>query len=117
MPYTGNDIKISQNVYVENDIEVDEQGNLSLVSLIYQADIDEPMESRTDFDTVIENLIDYYREDVVPGRNQIYSIASELERSADVLRRSLDENEEPFLYDYYSSDDDELEQDLSDYLE
>lgn len=119
MPYTGNDIKISQNVYVENDIEVDDQGNLSLVTFIYQDDLDDPLQSRTDFDSVIENLIDYYREDVVPGRNQIYSIASELERSAEALRRAADNADTDYMSSHYDLQyfDDDDEQDLRNLIE
>jgi hypothetical protein len=74
---------------IENDFEVDPDGNFHILTLIFVEDNDEPVEVRIRVEEVIENLLDFYR-DGTPENNagyqQLYSIANEFERHADRMR-------------------------------
>lgn len=88
MFYDQSKTTIHVTVSVENDIEVDHNGECQLVTLLFN-DFDETThETRVRLEDVIENLIDYYREssDKGSGAGQLYSIASEFERWALELR-------------------------------
>jgi len=74
-------------ILVENDLEVDNDGRFFVVSYIFPAEDDESVEIRVEFEQIIDNLIDFYREDQGPsGYNQLYLIAHELDRHAHSLR-------------------------------
>jgi len=75
---------------VENDLEVDANGNFYIVTLIFVEDREEPVEVRILFDQVMENLIDFYRDEPIQniGYQQMYSIANEFDRHTDKLRET-----------------------------
>jgi hypothetical protein len=79
---------LSLDISVENDLEVDAEGVLHIITFIFVEDSDEPTEIRLSFEEVIDNLIDFYRDDPVEkaGYQQLYSIANEFTRHADRLR-------------------------------
>lgn len=79
---------LNLDISVENDLEVDAEGVLHIVTFIFLEDSDEPTEIKLSFEDVIENLIDFYRDDPVEkaGYQQLYSIANEFSRHADRLR-------------------------------
>jgi len=77
------------DVSIENDLEVDPDGNFHILTLVFVEDNEEPSEVRIRVDEVIENLLDFYRDgasDNSTGYQQMYSIANEFERHADRLR-------------------------------
>ena len=72
---------------VENDLEVDNDGRFFVVSYIFPDESDESVEIRIEFEQIIDNLIDFYREDQgSAGYNQLYLIAHELDRHSHNLR-------------------------------
>lgn len=72
---------------LENDLEVDNDGQMFVVSYIFPDDSDESVEIRVEFEHIIDSLIDFYREDQgTGGYNQLYLIAHELERHSHSLR-------------------------------
>ena len=72
---------------VENDLEVDNDGRFFVVSYIFPDESDESIEIHIEFDQIIDNLIDFYREEQGPaGYGQLYLIAHELDRHAHTLR-------------------------------
>lgn len=79
---------LSLDISVENDLEVDAEGVLHTLTFIFVEDSDDPVEIRLSFEEMIENLIDFYRDDPLEkaGYRQLYSIANEFSRHADRLR-------------------------------
>jgi hypothetical protein len=79
---------INLDISVENDLEVDADGNFHLVTLLFVEDHDDPNEIRINFEEVVENVIDFYRDDPSSniGYGQMYSIANEFIRHATRLR-------------------------------
>lgn len=72
---------------LENDLEVDHDGRFYVVSYIFPDESDDSVEIRIEFEQIIDNLIDFYREDKGPSHyNQLYLIAHELDRHAHNLR-------------------------------
>lgn len=79
---------LSLDISLENDLEIDADGVLHIITFIFVDDSDEPTEVRLSFEEVIEGLIDFYRDDPIEqaGYQQLYSIANEFTRHADRLR-------------------------------
>jgi hypothetical protein len=79
---------LSLGVSVDNDLEVDDEGVLHIVTFIFVEDNEDATEIHLGFEEVVENLIDFYRGDPLEtaGYQQLYSIANELARQADRLR-------------------------------
>jgi len=99
------DIDLVVRAFVDNDIEIDDNGRCYIVSLIYTNDEDEPIEARVDLDGVIENLIEYYSD--LHGYQTLYTIAHELSRQAERLRdcASRFENSDDVVHDLFGIDD------------
>jgi len=79
---------LSLDISVENDLEVDAEGVLHTLTFIFVEESEDPVEIRLSFEEMIENLIDFYRDDPLEkaGYRQLYSIANEFSRHADRLR-------------------------------
>jgi meiotically up-regulated gene 157 (Mug157) protein len=73
---------------VENDLEVDNDGRFFVVSYIFPDESDDSVEIRVEFEQIIDNLIDFYREEQGQAGDygQLYLIAHELDRHAHTLR-------------------------------
>lgn len=103
--------EISLKISVENDLEVDAEGILHTLTFIFIEDNDTPVEVKLSFEDVIENLVDYYRDEPLEkaGYRQLYSIANEFERHADRLREVAgymeDRNISGHLFDGIDTDD------------
>ena len=78
------DVDLVVRAFVDNDIEIDDNGRCYIVNLIYTNDEDEPYEAKVDLDGVIENLIEYYND--LQGYQGLYAIAHEFSRQAERLR-------------------------------
>jgi hypothetical protein len=92
-------IGLSVSLTVENDLEVDNDGNFYLVTLFYQDENSEPCESRMLFEDVVDNLMEFYRdENLAYGIGQIYQIANGLERAVNRLRTTADMMEVSPIY-------------------
>ena len=90
---TGEDVILSIPVYVENDLEIDQDGNFNVQTFIFseEREDEDPKEIKTKFSTLIKNVIDHFQEDAtVDGTNTLYCIAHELSRQAEVLRSKGD---------------------------
>ncbi len=79
---------LSLDISVENDLEVDVQGVLNMLTFVFVEDNDDPAEVRLNFEDMIDNLIDFYRDEPMEkaGYQQLYTIANEFARHADRLR-------------------------------
>ena len=73
---------------IENDLEVDDNGTFYVVTYLFPEDDDHSIEVRIQFDHIIDNLIDFYREEYssTSSFGQLYLIANELNRHQDNLR-------------------------------
>lgn len=88
---TGEDVSLEIPIYVENDLEIDKDGNFNVQTFIYPDGEENPVEVRVKFSSLIQNVIEYYNEDAsVDGTNTLYCIAHELSRQAEVLRSKGD---------------------------
>lgn len=103
---------ISLDISVENDLEVDADGNFHLVSLLFVEDHNEPAEVRINFEEVIDNVIDFYRDDPSSniGYGQMYSIANEFIRHATRLREVAGYMEDKTVMGDLFDDDDSFPQ-------
>lgn len=99
------DIDLVVRAFVDNDIEVDDNGRCFIVNLVYTNDDDDPYEAKVDFDGVIEGLIEYYND--LQGYQSLYTIAHELSRQAERLREcaSRFENSDSVVHDLFGIDD------------
>jgi|TARA_R110000744_G_scaffold166885_1_gene284192 hypothetical protein len=86
MESNGVDVALPVQCYLENDLEVDEEGVCNLVTLMYLGDEDDPIEVRVPFESVVELVMDTHREFGVDMYQSLYSIAHELARSAEDMR-------------------------------
>ena len=100
MSYYEGKTEVSVELAIENDLEVDLNGNFYLVNLVFVGDAEEPTEIRVEFEDIVENMIDYYRD--MPnnglGYGQLYSIANEFERYIDRLREIAGYMEDSTIY-------------------
>lgn len=84
---SGDNVSIEIPITVENDLEVDSEGQFFVQTFIFPQDDDDSVEARVLFDDIIDNLVEFYREEPGPtGYGQLYSIANELARHSDRLR-------------------------------
>jgi hypothetical protein len=99
------DIDLVVKAFIDNDIEIDEDGRCFIVTFVYTSEEDEPVEARIDFDGVIESLVEYYSD--LQGYQKLYVIAHELSRHADRLRdcASRFENSDDVVHDLFGIDD------------
>lgn len=115
MSYYEGKTEVSVELAIENDLEVDINGNFYLVNLVYVGEAEEPTEVRVEFEDIVENMIDYYRD--MPnnglGYGQLYSIANEFERYIDRLREIAGYMEDSTIYGKLDELEDADEDDLS----
>ena len=90
----GSDIEYTHNVYVENDIEVDDNGTCDLLTFLYVNDEEEPLEVRNDLEDVVEDLVEHHREFGVQSYHSLYAIAHELSRNAEIIRTAAAQMED-----------------------
>lgn len=90
---TGGNIEVPISLYVENDVECDDDGILQVTTYIMQdEDDDDSVEFNVKFETIIAAAIDYYQqENNNDARNRMYCIAHELSRQAEKLRNKADD--------------------------
>jgi hypothetical protein len=102
---------LSLDISVENDLEVDAEGVLHTLTFIFVEESDDPVEIRLSFEEMIENLIDFYRDDPLEkaGYRQLYSIANEFSRHADRLRDVAGYMEDRNISGDLFDDDDDID--------
>lgn len=84
-------VKISLDIDVEHDLEVDSDGVLQVVSYIYPNQDEEPLEMRTSIEELLESIIEYYSEDLSrEGFGQMYVVGHELRRIAEGIVASAE---------------------------
>ena len=109
MDHNGVDIALPIQCYVENDIEIDEDGVCRLITLMFVGEDEDPIEVKVPFEAVTELVIDTHREFGVEMYRSLYSIAHELARSAEKMRTVAGQMEDSLsaaedLFDGWSKD-------------
>lgn len=95
MTDNGHTIQINVDVDIENDIEMDQDGVLNVVTLVYEDDCEEPTEVRTPFTEIITGVLEYYADDLSrEGYGEMYRLGHALrsasERVLEVAERHED---------------------------
>lgn len=73
-------------IYIENDFEVDEDGVCSILTIIFAGEDDDAQEFRVNLEHLVDDIIDWNRDEGYSGYQQLYSIAHEFTRHAARLR-------------------------------
>jgi hypothetical protein len=81
----GVNLDLEIPIYLEHDLEVDDDGTLFLNSFLYVGEEDDSTEIRIEFNPLVETAIDLAR-DFNDGYKQLYGIAHEFERHASRMR-------------------------------
>lgn len=92
---------------LENDLEVDDSGELHIITLLFGSSGDEVVfEGRTSFEEVVSNLLDFYRDDSstpsTTGAGQLRAIADRMARHVEDLKslaNYLEGDHDPEDYD------------------
>lgn len=91
-------VQIEIDLDVEHELEVDADGILSVVAFLYTDEDEEAYEARTPVEEIVDNLIEYYSEDLTrEGYSQMYRVGNEMRRLADRLV-SAAESQEDLVY-------------------
>ncbi len=69
---------------IEPNFEVDANGVCYIVTEVFVGDDDEGVSARTQLEDTLESLLDYYAD--IHGYKNLYCIAHELSRFAEILR-------------------------------
>jgi len=76
-----NNVEISVPIFVDNDLIADEDGRVSVVSLMYVGDDDDAVEASVEMESVVRDLIDFWKHDTtadpMEGASVLYTLASE----------------------------------------
>jgi glutamine synthetase type III len=104
MDYIRSEASVEVPITVENDLEVDESGSISIVTLIYAGEEDLASEIRIPMEEIIEESIDFYSDE--NGSRQLYTLAHELSRYAEMLRTAADHIEGQLDFSNLPIDDD-----------
>ena len=94
MDQNGVDTTIPLQLYVENDIEMDDDGACNLQTLMFLGEDDDPIETSIPLEAVVETVIDTHREFGVNMYRSLYSIAHEMARSAEKMRNAAGQMED-----------------------
>jgi len=89
-----NNAEISVPIFVDNDLIADEDGRVSVVSLMYVGDDDDAVEASVEMESVVRDLIDFWKHDTtadpMEGASVLYTLASECHRFADLMWDAAD---------------------------
>jgi len=94
MSTIGSNVEVSVPIFVDNDLVADEEGRVSILSLMYIGNEDEPVEASVEMETVVRDLIEFWKEDAsadpLEGASMLYTLASECHRFADMFWDAAD---------------------------
>ena len=89
----GDEISITVPIYMETEIECDNEGVCKINTLVYpdKAEEDPSAEVSVTLEDLIKGVIEYYQDETsTDSRNGMYCIAHELSRQAEILRNKAD---------------------------
>lgn len=88
MDQNGVEVSVPVPMYLEHDIEVDENGACSLISLLFVGDDEDPVEIRSGLEAVVEDVIEMHQDIGVEMYKSLYSIAHEFSRMSEMMRNA-----------------------------
>lgn len=93
-------------IYIENDFEVDDNGVCSILTVLFVDDDEDAQEFRVNLDRLVEDYIDWNRDNGYEGYQQLYSVAHEFARHAARMREVAVQLEDSELHvgDLYDLD-------------
>jgi hypothetical protein len=92
----GVNLDLEVPLYLEHDLETDDDGTLYLNTFLYIGENDESTEVRIEFQPIVETVVDIAR-DFNDGYKQLYGIAHEFERHASRMRDLAEKMEESIV--------------------
>ena len=78
-------------IQITNEFDVDRNGNSYIVTVIYTADEEDPVEVRVSLDDVVNTMADEYSDP--EGYQHMYTVAHELSRCSEELREKISKME------------------------
>jgi hypothetical protein len=88
------DVEVSVPIFVDNDLVADEDGRVSIVSLMYVGDEDDAVEATVEMESVVRDLVEFWKHDTtadpMEGASVLYTLASECHRFADMMWDAAD---------------------------
>lgn len=93
----GTEIDHILKLYVENDLEISENGNFTVNTLLFIADEEDPIEAKNSFESIIGEVISLTQHDGVNNYTELYNMAHELSRNAERLRAAATTMEDSVL--------------------
>ena len=89
----GVSLDLGVPVYLEHDLEVDDDGVLYLNSFLYIGENDDSTEVRIEFQPIVDSVVDLAR-DFNDGYKQLYGIAHEFDRHSARMRELAERMED-----------------------
>lgn len=80
----GTDASLQVPIYLEHDVDMDDDGLSYLVTNVFVGEQDDAQEVRVPIDIIVEFLCDIYGD--IDGYQHLYVVAHELSRAAEELR-------------------------------
>ena len=91
----SNKIVIDIEIDVENDLEVDEDGVLNVVTFLYSEAKDEPYEARISVESLIDGILEYYADDLSrEGYGEMYRLGHELRKCSERVLAAAEAHED-----------------------
>lgn len=88
-------IMIDVEIDVENDLEVDEDGVLNVVTFLYSDANEEAHETRVSVDALIDGILEYYADDLSrEGYGEMYRLGHELRQCAERVLAAAEAHED-----------------------
>lgn len=88
------DVEVMAPIYVDNDLIANEEGRVSILSQMYIGEDDDAVEASVEMETVVRELIDFWKHDAktdpMEGASVLYTLASECHRFADLMWDAAD---------------------------
>lgn len=84
MTDNGHTISINVEVDLENDVEVDDDGVLNVITLVYQEDDQDPIEVKTPMNEIITGVLEFYADDLSrEGYGEMYRLGHEFRKMSE----------------------------------
>ena len=102
----GTDASLQVSIYLEHDVDMDDDGLSYLVTNVFVGEQDDAQEVRVPIDIIVESLCDIYGD--IDGYQHLYVVAHELSRAAEELREKAGfiEDSVTAMSDLFDGDDD-----------
>ena len=88
-------ISVDLEVDLENDIEVDDDGVLNILTIVYKEEDEDPHELRTPLDGIVSGFLEYWSDDLSrEGYSEMFRTGNELRKIAERILRVAERHED-----------------------